>query len=203
MKKTYQIFKVNNKRNYRRIIGSIRHIDGVNNVNLNKEKEVLYIECNDDIIELDSKILKCLNEYEKSARIEEVIATEVYRKVILLKGLDCGHCAARIESIAKKQLNYERIAVDFSTERFIIETKDKELFNNILNEVEKIAHKVDPKIIVCDMEGKKQYHDLDEKPLMPLFQLILFLIGVSIAGTYVTIKSINAWEYRLFMFELK
>lgn len=191
MKKTYQIFKVNNKRNYRRIIGGIRHIDGVNNVNLNKEKEVLYIECNDDIIELDSKILKCLNEYEKSARIEEVIATEVYRKVILLKGLDCGHCAARIESIAKKQLNYERIAVDFSTERFIIETKDKELFNNILNEVEKIAHKVDPKIIVCDMESKKQYHDLDEKPLMPLFQLILFLIGVSIVGTYVTIKSIN------------
>lgn len=191
MKKTYQISRVNNKRSYRRIIGSIRHIKGINNIKLNKEKEILYVEHDENLENVESLILKCINDYEKSARIEEVVATEVFRKVILLKGLDCGHCAARIESLAKKQLNYERIAVDFSTERFIIETKDKELFNNIVEEVEKIAHKVDPKIQVTDIEGRKRMVDSDEKPLMPKLQLILFLLGVSIVGTYITVKSIN------------
>ena len=199
MKKTYQISRVNNKRSYRRILGSIRHIKGIYNIKLNKEKEILYVEHDDNLENVETLILKCFSDYEKSARIEEVIAVEVYRKVILLKGLDCGHCAARIESIAKKQLNYERIAVDFSTERFIIETKDKELFNNIVEEVEKIAHKVDPKIHVTDIEGKRRMVDNDEKPLMPKLQMILFLLGVSIVGTYITVKSINvqtlAWLF--------
>ena len=191
MKKTYQISRVNNKRSYRRIMGSIRHIKGIYNIKLNKEKEILYVEHDDNLENVETLILKCFSDYEKSARIEEVVAVEVYRKVILLKGLDCGHCAARIESIAKKQLNYERIAVDFSTERFIIETKDKELFNNIVEEVEKIAHKVDPKIQVTDIEGKRRMVDNDEKPLMPKLQMILFLLGISIVGTYITVKSIN------------
>ena len=41
MKKTYQISRVNNKRSYRRIMGSIRHIKGIYNIKLNKEKEKL------------------------------------------------------------------------------------------------------------------------------------------------------------------
>ena len=191
MKKIYQVSRVNNKRSYRRIIGSIRHIKGINNVKLNKEKEILYIEHDDRLNDIENLIIKCFNDYEKSAKIEEIVSKDVYRKVLFLKGLDCGHCAARIESIAKKQLNYERIAVDFSTERFIIETKDKELYNNIVTEVEKIAHKVDPKIDVTDIEGKRRSQDIKEKPVMPKLQLILFLIGISIVGTFITVKSIN------------
>ena len=53
----------------------------------------------------------------------------VYRKVLYLKGLDCGNCASRIENIAKKELNHEKIVVDFATTRFIIETTDKDFID--------------------------------------------------------------------------
>ncbi len=71
MKKTYKITKVNKKSNYRRIIGEIKKIKEIDTFNLNKEKDYLYIETNDEFIE--EKILKALHQYEKSAQISEVI----------------------------------------------------------------------------------------------------------------------------------
>ncbi len=191
MKITYQISKMNNKRNYRRIIGSIRQIDGILNVNLNKEKELLYLEYQDQMEDIFQKVLKCFNEYEKHVKIEEVIAAEVYRKVILLKGLDCGHCAARIESLAKKNFSYERIVVDFSTERFIIETKDKDLYDNIMSEVTKIAHKVDPKIDITDVEKKTKAVEQEDKPLIAKYELIMFIGGLLLMAAYIIFKSIK------------
>ena len=38
MKITYQVLKLSNKNNYRRILGDIRKIQGIENVSLNKEK---------------------------------------------------------------------------------------------------------------------------------------------------------------------
>ena len=158
MKKGYQISRINNKRNYRRIIGDIRKIEGMENVNLNKDKNTLYVEYADYLEDVEKKILKCFHVYEEKAIIEELVASEVYRKVVILKGLDCGHCAARIESLAKKNFNYERIVVDFSTERFIIETKDKHLCDNLVIEVSKLACRVDPKINVLEV-GERQRNE--------------------------------------------
>ena len=140
MKITYQVLKLNNKNNYRRILGDIRKIQGIQNVSLNKTKNVIHIEYN-NIDDLKDRLLKCFNYYEKQVDLEEVVQTEVYRKVLRLKGLDCGHCASRIESLAQKTFDHEKIVVDFSTERFILETKDQKLFDNAIKEVSQIAKK--------------------------------------------------------------
>ena len=41
MKITYQVLKLNNKNNYRRILGDIRKIQGIENVSLNKERNII------------------------------------------------------------------------------------------------------------------------------------------------------------------
>ena len=43
MKITYQVLKLNNTNNYRRILGDVRKIQGIQNVRLNKEKK--YYSC--------------------------------------------------------------------------------------------------------------------------------------------------------------
>lgn len=188
MKKTYKITKVNKKSNYRRIIGEIKKIKEIDTFNLNKEKDYLYIETNDEFIE--EKILKALHQYEKSAQISEVISDTVYRKVLILKGIDCGHCALRIETLAKKEFDYEQIVVDFSTERFIIETKDKNLYDNLIGEVSIITRKVDPRIVVQDLDKRKQRDDLEAKPLFKKHQLIMFIIGILLTLGFVTARTI-------------
>ena len=190
MKKGYQISRINNKRNYRRIIGDIRKIEGMENVNLNKDKNTLYVEYADYLEDVEKKILKCFHVYEEKAIIEELVASEVYRKVVILKGLDCGHCAARIESLAKKNFSYERIVVDFSTERFIIETKDKHLCDNLVIEVSKLACRVDPKINVLEVGERQRNEELESKPLLKKHELIMFIMGCVLAIGFIIFKSI-------------
>lgn len=188
MKITYQVLKLSNKNNYRRILGDIRKIQGIQNVSLNKERNIIHIEYN-NIDDLKERLLKCFNYYEKQVDLEEVVQTEVYRKVLRLKGLDCGHCASRIENLAQKTFDHEKIVVDFSTERFILETKDHKLYNNAIKEVSQIAKKIDPNIEVMDNATSHKTASIETKPLDKL-QLILFIIGLTLTLCFIAYKSL-------------
>ena len=188
MKITYQVLKLKNKNNYRRILGDVRKIPGVENVSLNKERNIIHIEYN-NIDDLKERVLSCFNYYEKQVDLEEVIQTEVYRKVLKLKGLDCGHCASRIESLAQKTFDHEKIVVDFSTERFILETKDQNLFNNAIKEVSQIARRIDPNIEVMDLQSSHRAQSIETKAFDKK-QLIFFIIGLVITFGFITYKSI-------------
>ena len=109
------------------------------------------------------QILNIIKKYEKKAEFVVQENEEVYRRVVYLKGLDCAHCAARIESLAKKQFNHEQLIVDFATTRFIIETKDEILAEGIVEEVTNVAHRVDPRIIVQDARVAKKEYGQEEK----------------------------------------
>ena len=188
MKITYQVLKLKNKNNYRRILGDVRKIPGVENVSLNKERHIIHIEYN-NIDDLKERVLNCFNYYEKQVDLEEVIQTEVYRKVLKLKGLDCGHCASRIESLAQKTFDHEKIVVDFSTERFILETKDQNLFNNAIREVSQIARRIDPNIEVMDLQSSQRAQSIETKAFDKK-QLIFFIIGLVITFGFIIYKSI-------------
>ena len=188
MKITYQVLKLKNKNNYRRILGDVRKIPGVENVSLNKERHIIHIEYN-NIDDLKERVLNCFNYYEKQVDLEEVIQTEVYRKVLKLKGLDCGHCASRIESLAQKTFDHEKIVVDFSTERFILETKDQNLFNNAIKEVSQIARRIDPNIEVMDLQSSQRAQSIETKAFDKK-QLIFFIIGLVITFGFIIYKSI-------------
>ena len=117
-------------------------------IELNKEKFYFIIKSNDDTFENDKEeILKIVKYYVPNIELNETAAEEVYRKIVYLENLDCANCAAKVERIAKRTFNHERIIVDFSTTRFIIETVDKDLVDNIVEELLKITKQVDVNII--------------------------------------------------------
>lgn len=187
MKISYVVNKIQNKRNYRRISNEIKKIKGIQNINLNSDKNILYIEYS-EVDDLKEKVLKCFHIYEKHAELVENISKEVYRKVLRLEGLDCGHCAARIESLAQKTLEHEKIVVDFSTERFILETKDIYVYDNAITEVSRIAHKIDPNIKVSDDRMKR---NIDEEKHLDVKYLVLFIVGLLIALGFIIYKSVS------------
>jgi len=187
MKSTFKINKLVNKGNYRRILGEVKKIDGVVSLRVNKDNNTLSIEYdNESVIE---QILKAFRKYEKNVELELVINDEVYRKVLILKGIDCGQCAQRIETLAKKEFDYERVVVDFSTERFIIETKDKNLYDNLIAEVSIIAKKVDPRIIVQEMNKRQRGEDLDNVKFFKPYQLIMFIFGITLTIAFIIVRS--------------
>ena len=173
--KNYNIYKVSNKNNYRRITQEIKKIEGVVTLNIDKNQDVLFIEYN-PVVDIYNDILKAINKYEKNAYLEEIENIEVFRKVLKLKGIDCAQCALKIEMLAKKNFSHKQIIVDFSTERFIIETTDINLIKNIVDEVSKIAHKVDPRIVVMDV-ATRQRMEAEERFSVDKKDIVIFGIG--------------------------
>ncbi|NLD26134.1 MAG: hypothetical protein GX661_02110, partial [Acholeplasmataceae bacterium] len=111
----------------------------------------------------------------------EVIEKEIkptYRKVLLLENLDCANCAAKIERIAKRNFNYEFIVVDFASTRFIIESVDKDLIDNLEKRVEEIAMSVDANIKVVKHKDKKRNLDFNLK--LDKNRVTYFILGCSI-----------------------
>ena len=172
--KSYNVLKVVNKNNYRRITSELKKIEGVISVNIDKNQNILFIE-HSPIVEY-SDLVRAFHKYEKAVTLEEIANVEVYRKVLKLKGIDCAQCALKIEMLAKKNFSHKQIIVDFSTERFIIETTDSTLVQNIVDEVSKIAHKVDPRIVVMDV-ATRQRAEAEERFVISKKDIVIFSIG--------------------------
>lgn len=182
----YKILNMNNRKNYRRIENEINKIDNIETFHIDKEKDLIYVSfTNDDKANLDN-LTKCITKYERNVKLEKQENKEKYRKVLYLKGLDCGHCAMKIETIAKKSMQHDQLLVDFATTRFIIETSDKDLVDNIIERVEEVAHKIDPKIIVLDSQKDKkervaESYKVDKKKVAILaIGVAIFLIGLMV-----------------------
>lgn len=191
--KKYQITKMNSVKGINRIVNEIKKIDTIFNASIDRTTKILIIECNAPEQEfkqenyykkLEDKILKAIRMYEKHAKLVSIDNVEVYRKVLYLNGLDCAYCGTRIENIAKKELNHQRIVVDYPTYRFIIETTDKALVDNLESRVTEIAHKVDERIKVQSAEkGKPRESEIEKtfkKPqvIVIWIGIVIFLIGI-------------------------
>lgn len=170
--KNFQLSKIESN-NYKRILNEIKKIKGIKSATINKEKNTLRIEISVDqnerkaqarLEKVKTQIINAILTYEKKATIEEIIAKEVYRRVLYLNGLDCAHCATKIETIAKRELDYEKLLVDYTSFRFIIESSNKEQMNNIIDLVTKIAHKVDERIEVTEKVKRVEELKEEEKP---------------------------------------
>ncbi|MBQ8293036.1 MAG: heavy metal translocating P-type ATPase [Bacilli bacterium] len=172
--KSYKILKCDNKNNYRKILVELKKIEGVVSVNIDKNTDTLFIE-HTNVVEY-SDIIKPFKKYEKNVVLDEIENIEVYRKVLKLKGIDCAQCALKIENLAKKNFSHKQVIVDFSTERFIIETTDSVLVQNIVDEVSVIAHKVDPRIVVMDV-ATRQRTEAEERYVISKKDIIVFSIG--------------------------
>ena len=194
--KKYQITKMNSVKGINRIVNEIKKIDTIFNASIDRTTKILIIECNAPEQEfkqenyykkLEDKILKAIRMYEKHAKLVSIDNVEVYRKVLYLNGLDCAYCGTRIENIAKKELNHQRIVVDYPTYRFIIETTDKALVDNLESRVTEIAHKVDERIKVQSAEkGKPRESEIEKTFKKPQviaiwIGIVIFLIGILIA----------------------
>lgn len=208
MIKNYQLSKINYKNN-RRIIHEIKKIKYIASATIDVERDILRIEykygdkernLDNKIKQAEESILKAILKYEKKATLELIVNKKVDRAVLYLNGLDCAHCATKIETLAKKTLNYEKLLVDYTSFRFIIESSDEEQMSNIVELVTDIAHKVDDRIIVTKKETKEGKNSGEITPVKTYqytFRKIAIVLGIFcfIIGLLFLIRfDLNDWQ---------
>ena len=68
---------------------------------------------------------------------------DVMKKKLILKGLDCADCAAKIEHAVNKLDGVKEATVNFMTQKLVIEGEDEKM-PTIMQEAEKIVKKIEP-----------------------------------------------------------
>lgn len=191
--KCYKIDNFTFKKRTKRINDDLSKCECIKNYKLDIANELLYIEYHDEINM--EQVLEILKKHDPKIELTEIENVQNYRKVLKLKGLDCGHCAKRIETLAKKEFKCDKIIVDFSTERFIIETQNERLFKNINQEVKKIVDMVDPRVEVMDIEERRRVNR-EETFKTSTKDLLIFTIGLIffVAALIVHGIVVGTWE---------
>ena len=69
------------------------------------------------------------------------------KKTIKLLDLDCGHCAAKIETAVKKIDGVTNVSVNFMNQKMILESPDDK-FDAILTEAKALIKKIEPDVTV-------------------------------------------------------
>ena len=69
------------------------------------------------------------------------------KKTLLLTGLDCAHCAGKIEKAVKKLDGVESAELNFMLAKLVIEAPDEKM-PDILDKASEIAKKVEPDIVI-------------------------------------------------------
>lgn len=154
MKNFIKQFKIENASSNTLVKANIllEKLIGKGNFTINKENAILTVTFKDDET-IDTKKIEIINlirSIDDEIEITEREIKQSYRKVLILENLDCANCAAKIERIAKRQLDHEFIVVDFATKKFIIETTDEEVLNSLFHKVQEIATSVDSDINVTE-----------------------------------------------------
>lgn len=150
MKKRYYLDNLESLNDIRKI--EIALARKYKNIKINKDTSILTIEDDVDDIEVRN-IIEGIND---SIDIVTKEANDPRREALILKNLDCANCAGKIERMAKRAFDHEMIVVDFATEKFIIESCDYHLLENLKEEVKKICDAVDDQIEVMTLEEFKK-----------------------------------------------
>ncbi|KMT22490.1 heavy metal translocating P-type ATPase [Clostridium cylindrosporum] len=76
------------------------------------------------------------------------------KKDLILEGLDCANCSAKIENEVN-QIEGVNAYMNFMTKTLTVETEDNKDFNNVLENIESIVKKHEPHVIVSEKIVKK------------------------------------------------
>ena len=178
MKKQYKIENISGSNLYKIEVYLTKEI-GKENFVLNRETNVLTINFLDEnkINEDSKRIENYIQDIDEDIELTEREIKPITRKVLILENLDCANCAMKVERLAKRELEHEFIVVDFASTKFIIETSNEDVINNLVEKVQDIATSVDSNIIVKEpSKGKPKDREfkIDSKRKKE------FIIGVSI-----------------------
>ncbi|MHB8130763.1 MAG: heavy metal translocating P-type ATPase, partial [Mobilitalea sp.] len=96
-----------------------------------------------------------MRKHEPDVAVKEKSVNKGAKKVLILEGLDCANCAAKIETQTKGIDGVNNATVDFVSKKLTIEVADKKEFNKILGEVTAIVKKIEPDVKVVDADKNK------------------------------------------------
>ena len=132
-------------------------IAGVN-ASMNFITKILTIETENgqELESVLAQINTIVNKHEPNVIVKEKTINKGTKKSLILVGLGCANCAAKMETQIKNLAGVKSVTVDFVSKKLIIETNSKQDLNRIIEEATAIVKKIEPDVKVVDEEQKRK-----------------------------------------------
>jgi len=177
----------------------VNGIDLVSSASMNFMTKTLTIETEyttkvDEIIQNTTSIVKKL---EPDVTIKEKVITQSAKKVLILMGLDCSNCAAKIEKQVGNISGVKSATVDFLSKKLIIEFNSKHDEARIVAEASRIAKSIesDIEVVANDDKGSKT----EDSDGLNKKEMIRLGIGALLFGIAVIFKFSFWIEFTIFL----
>lgn len=182
----------------------ISELDEVNSASVNFLTKTLILEIKEasrveEIVEMITNIVTSI---ESHVKVREKVNEKVFKNEILLEGLCCGNCAAKIERESNNLDGVKSAVVDFVSTKLTIEIEDSSKQNDILDDIKKIVKRIEPDVKVTlidstDKLSKSKNEKIDEENNKG--EIIRLAIGAIIFGIATAMKFPNSVELILYL----
>lgn len=128
---------------------------------MNFMSKILTLEIEDDkeIGLILKEITLIINKMEPDVIVKEKIINKGASKTLILMGLDCANCAAKIENQIRSLSGVKSSTVDFMSKKLIIEANNKQDLNRIIKEATAIVNKLEPDVKVINHEDENKKNE--------------------------------------------
>jgi len=142
----------------------VNEIDGIDAATMNFVTKTLTFNIGniDDLDSLTSQVKSIVKAIEPDVIVREKTVQKSDKSIMVLMGLDCANCAAKIETKVKNISGIKSASVDFVSKKLTVEISNKNELNNIINQIKDIVSKIDPDVKVV-FDNKKELHTIGEE----------------------------------------
>ncbi|MFL0197425.1 heavy metal translocating P-type ATPase [Clostridium sp. WILCCON 0269] len=182
----------------------VNQIKGISNVSVNFVTKTLSMEIEESnkVKELVAATKETINNIESHVVVEEKIADKWSKQVLILEGLCCANCAAKIEREVSSLVEVKDASINFISKQLNIEILNKNDKDIVIETTKKIVNKIEPDINVIVEEknssktfrGEKHEHEESNKK-----ELIKLGIGAAIFVVATAFKFTFGIEFILYL----
>ncbi|MFT8322941.1 MAG: heavy metal translocating P-type ATPase [Bacillus sp. (in: firmicutes)] len=139
----------------------IASISGVDNCSVNFATQTLSMHVNKkEVEEIVSNTQKTILKLEPHIKIKETTKQQIASTTLLLEGLDCAHCAGKIEKEVSDLNGVSEASVDFVSKKLIIKAPSSKL-NHLVEQAITSIKRIEPQVKVQLANPKEQNHHHD------------------------------------------
>lgn len=147
-----------------RIEKNVRAISGVSYASMSFKTRTLAVEIEagdviDDVVEGIGLVVKS---HEPNVVVREKVVSKPKKRVLMLMGLGCVSCAARIEKEIKNLPGVKFASLDFVSRKLIIEAATKRELDDISEKAAEIVERIEKGVKI---EEKDEEKSVQEKPV--------------------------------------
>lgn len=133
-------------------------LDGIKSANISFATKTLFLEIEEinKTKELIAATTQIVQSIEGHVKVIEKQSNKALKKEILLEGLCCGNCAAKIERESKNIDGVKSAVVDFVATKLIMEIDNPSKTNSIIEKVREIVKRIEPDVKVIEIQNKNK-----------------------------------------------